>query len=399
MKKLASILLAAGVIASAVAADSAINAVKVKSNLDQVDYKSSVWSGAKFSTVTLYPQTTIKMNDKKANESNAKNKAIVAKVAAVYNDSKIAFMIKWADGTKSVQQGNKTDVYGDGFAVQFAQNFSNPKELPYIGMGSDGRPVVIHLQKEAVATFEPNGNGEVEYQINPNQTDLFGKDLKNFNEKVKSVSSTDYQRSYVGEGFRSMSQIKDGSASNASLNMNYASKGWSGTLSRSLKDDYLNLDAAAIPVSFAVWDGDKMGRNGLKYLTSWTAVVLKKGDDALVNALHGKTEGDAAKGKESVATNGCAGCHQIESTDAVSLMGPSLNNVGGYATADYLRESLMAPSAVVVPGYNRNAHSNYAWYNLENGKRVSAMTDYSFLEKADLDNIVAYLKTLKAEAK
>jgi hypothetical protein len=70
MKKLASILLAAGVIASAVAADSAINAVKVKSNLDKIDYKSPVWNGAKFSTVTLYPQTTIKFNDKKANEAN-----------------------------------------------------------------------------------------------------------------------------------------------------------------------------------------------------------------------------------------------------------------------------------------------------------------------------------------
>lgn len=398
MKKLASMLLVTGVITSVATADSAINAVKVKADLDKVDNKSSVWSSAKFSDVTLYPQTAIVLNDKKANELNQQAKAIKAKIAAVYNDSKIAFMVKWPDGTKSVQQEGKTDVYGDGFAVQFAQNYSNPKELPYIGMGSDGRPVVIHLQKATGITFEPNGNGDIEHQINPNQTIFFEKDLANYKERVKTVGNADYQRSFISEGFRSMTQIKDGS-DQATMNMNYDSKAWSGTLSRSLKDSNLNLDADTIPVAFAIWDGAKMGRDGLKYLAPWTAVILKKGDDTLVNALHGKIEGDVEKGKEIVAANGCAGCHQVAPTDAPSLMAPSLVNIGGYASADYIRESLVAPNAAIVGGYNRNAHSNTPWYNLDNGKRISAMTDYSFLEKGDLDSAVAYLKTLKVGAK
>ncbi|MBU1657675.1 c-type cytochrome [bacterium] len=400
MKKLTSALLAVSVISSAVAADSAITAIKVNGNLDKVSYNYQVWNTAKFSTVTLYPQTTITFNDKKANEMNANNSAIKAEVAAIYNDSKIAFMIKWPDGTQSIQQGDKTDTYSDGFAVQFAGNYSNPKELPYIGMGSDGRPVVIHLQKESVKTYEPNGNGDVSHQVNRNQTNLFGKDLANFDKEVKRTGSGDYERSFVGEGFRSMTEIKDASNSSYSR-IAYENKGWMGTLSRPLKDSYVNLDAAVIPVAFAVWDGDKLGRNGLKYLTAWTAVELqgKKGNKDLVAALHGNVEGDVAKGKEAVANNGCVGCHQVEATDAENLMGPSLTNIGGYSTADYIRESLVNPSAVVVPGYNRNAHSNYAWYNVENGKRVSTMTDFSWLEKADLDNMVAYLKTLKAEVK
>lgn len=89
----------------------------------------------------------------------------------------------------------------------------------------------------------------------------------------------------------------------------------------------------------------------------------------------------------------------MEVTDAPNLMGPSLTNIGGYSSADYLRESLVNPSAVVVPGYNRNAHSNYAWYNIEDGKRVSTMPDHSWMEKADIDDIVAYLTTLKSEVK
>lgn len=398
MKKLTSTLLAVATLASALAADSAINALKVSGSLDKVTNTSAIWKGAKFSAITLYPQTTIKMNDKKANELNANAKAVKAEVAAVYNKDKIAFLIKWPDGTKSVQQSGKTDTYGDGFAVQFASDYSNPKELPYIGMGSVGRQAVIHLQKEAVPIFEPNGKGDVENQVNPNQTNLFEKDLKAYNKTVATLGNTDYERSYVGEGFRSMTEIKDGS-NQSSSNMTYTKKAWAGTLSRPLKDAYVDLNAAAVPVAFAVWDGDKMDRNGLKFLTQWTAVILKKGDSELVNALHGKIEGDAAKGKESAVANGCTGCHQMEKTDAPNLMGPSLTNVGGYATADYLRESLVKPSAVVVPGYNRNAHSNYAWYNIEDGKRVSTMPDHSWMEKADIDNIVAYLKTLKAEAK
>lgn len=398
MKKLTSTLLAAATIASALAADSAINALKVSGSLDKVTNTSAIWKGAKFSPVTLYPQTTIEFNDKKANELNANPKAVKAEVAAVYNKDKIAFLIKWPDGTKSVQEGGKTDTYGDGFAVQFASHYANPAELPYIGMGSEGRQAVIHLQKETAKTYEPNGNGDVGSQVNPNQTDLFNKDLKAFNKTVDALGSADYEKSYVGEGFRSMTEIKDGSNQSTS-NMTYTKKAWAGTLSRPLKDEYVDLNAAVIPVAFAVWDGEKMGRNGLKYLTQWTAVVLKKGDDKLVNALHGKIEGDAAKGKESAVANGCTGCHQIEKTEATNLMGPSLTNIGGYSTVDYLKESLVKPSAVVVPGYNRNAHSSYAWYNIQDGKRVSTMPDHSWMEKADIDNIVAYLKTLKAEAK
>ena len=37
------------------------------------------------------------------------------------------------------------------------------------------------------------------------------------------------------------------------------------------------------------------------------------------------------------------------------------------------------------------------WYMEENGKRTSTMTDYSWLDEATMNNIIAYLQTLKAE--
>jgi len=393
MKKLLTSILSLGVVCSAaLAAEPAITAVKVANVAD-----AAAWSKAKFSTVTLYPQTAIEFNDKKANALNEAPKAKKAEVGALYDGKNIALMVKWADGSKDVQGAYSSDTYSDGFALQFAGATKKAQPLPYIGMGSEGRPVVVHLQKATEKVYEPNGNKDVSAQISRQQTGVFGKELADFDLKVASLANTDYERVFVGEGFRSLTEIKDGSVtSNAS--MTHGGSGWSGTLIRPLKDAYVNLQGT-VPVSIAVWDGSKMGRNGLKNLSSWVAINLEgqKPNAAMVAELTTDAKGDVAKGKEAAMTNGCTGCHQIEGTDPKSFMGPSLRNIGGYSTAAYLRESILKPSAVVVPGYNRNAHSNTPWYNIEKGKRVSTMTDFSFLDKATVDDIVAYLKSLKAE--
>lgn len=398
MKTLLTTILSLGVCASAaLAGDLSVTAAKVSGKLDAVTADSAVWSKAKFATVDLYPQTAIEFNDKDAIEANKATKGKKAQVAAVHNGKEIAILVKWADGSKNVQGMKCTDTYSDGFALQFAGATKSAQPLPYVGMGSEGRPVVVHLQKSTDKVYEPNGNKDVSMQINRQQTGVFEKDLADFDAKVAGLANKDYERVFVGEGFRSLTEIKDGSVkSNAS--MMHDGKGWSGTLARALKDDYMNA-AGTVPVTIAVWDGQKKGRNGLKLLSSWIAVNLdgQKANAKVVAEATEKPKGDAAAGKAAVEANGCAGCHQMTADMPASTMAPSLANVGGYSTAAYLRESLVKPSAVVVPGFNRNAHKNTPWYNIENGKRVSTMTDYSFLDKKTVEDIVAYLKTLKAE--
>jgi len=398
MKKLLTTILSLGVAASAaLAGDLSLTAVKVSDKLDTVSADSALWSKAKFSTVDLYPQTAIEFNDKEAIEANKANKGKKAQVAALHNGSEIAVLVKWADGSKNVQGIKCTDTYSDGFALQFAGATKKAQPLPYIGMGSEGRPVVVHLQKATEKVYEPNGNKDVSTQINRQQTGVFGKELAEYDAKVASLANTDFERVFVGEGFRSLTEIKDKSVkSNAS--MKYDNKGWIGTLVRPLKDDYMSV-SGTVPVAIAVWDGAKHGRNGLKLLSSWVAINLEgsKANNAVVAEATEVSKGDAAKGKLAAETNGCAGCHQMDKSAPAGTMAPSLVNIGGYSTAAYLRESILKPSAVVVPGFNRNAHANTPWYTIEKGKRVSTMTDYSFLDKGTVDDIVAYLKTLKVE--
>ena len=52
-------------------------------------------------------------------------------------------------------------------------------------------------------------------------------------------------------------------------------------------------------------------------------------------------------GAELFLTSGCAGCHTIEGLSAGQL-GPDLTKIGGRADADYIRQSIVDPNAVIA---------------------------------------------------
>ena len=397
MNKITSTALATALVATAAMAQDAIVAKKTTRDVNALTATSKAWDYVKGTTVNLYPQTTVQMNDAKANSLNKVVKGKAATVKAIYNDKAIAFMIEWPDGTRSIQNGYRSDTYADGFAVQLPVDYSDPRKLPYIGMGSDGRPVVIHLQKAVQPIFEPNGKGDVGSQQNVLSKNLFDAAVGEYKEAQQKLAVADYQRSFVSEGFRSMTEIKDGSEA-FDADMEYDKKAWKGTVIRPLKDAYLDLDKGAFPVAFAAWDGARMNRDGLKLLSTWIPVKLGdgKGGDALVAELTAAPAGDVENGRNLVMQNGCMGCHYIPGMSQPGFMAPGLANIGGYSTDAYLKESMTDPNAVVVPGYNRNAHPNTPWYNVVDGKRQSTMPPYPLDDKS-LDDMVAYLKTLKAE--
>lgn len=402
MKKLTSIL-SIGALSWAMAAN--ITAVKVDGDLT-----GDKWGNAKYSEVLLYPQTTLTFNDKEAVEENKNRKAKKAMVAAIYNGKEIAFNVKWADKSKNTQKSNAIKAFGDGVALQIPTDYSNPDTLPYIGMGSKGRSVIVHLQKSAEPLFEPNGNGDISHQrdssnVNVYNDEMSGRDgLTKFNEKVSSSSKSSYERSFIAEGFRSTTEIKDATSSFKGA-MTYeepyffglfGEEQWNATFTRDLQDSYIDLKDA-FPIALAIWDGEKKGRDGLKHLSSWLSVELQEGKAEALDKTLASSKGDITKGKELALAN-CAACHNYGENNSMPMyMAPNLSNIGGYSTPAYIKESMIAPNAVVVPGYNRNAHPNFPWYNLDGKKRVSTMPDYSWLAPEEVDAIVAYFSTLKAD--
>ncbi len=96
--------------------------------------------------------------------------------------------------------------------------------------------------------------------------------------------------------------------------------------------------------------------------------------------------GDAKQGKEIFMTHAagqCAKCHKVNGDGGVA--GPELSGIGTRHTRNYLLESLVAPSAVVVPGYG------LTMMTLKNGETVggaylSEDDTHVTLKVADPDN-------------
>ncbi|NPA13342.1 MAG: c-type cytochrome [Aquificae bacterium] len=341
------------------------------------DPNNKLWEGIKGKEVSLYPQISVRLNDKKANSLIPKKELKKATVKVAYNDKEIAVYIRWKDNTPSVQPVYDTDKFADGVSVEFPTEFGKGKTLPYIGMGDENHPVVVYLQKV--------------------------------------VAGKDYQKSFISEGFGSLTEIKEPVQIEMKYNNN--SKEWVAVVKRPLETDNTDLKAGLVPIAFAVWDGDQYERDGNKSLSRWKFIKLDKYplDKEYLSYLSwgyplGKI-GDPVRGKKLAVQNGCAGCHRFDDQQTAPLgMAPDLSNIGGIANPVYLKESIVNPNDVVIRNLNLNRHYNkyakpdkfnaypnndmYQWYIVVNGKKQSKMPPFALNEK-DLKDLVSYLSTLK----
>lgn len=355
-------------------------------------------SKVKLESVTLYPQTTIGNNDKEATEKMKGLKALPAQAGAVFNDKEVLVVIKYKDATNSKQSQKSSKLFGDGVAVQFPSACNEADKLPYIGMGSEGRQVTVLLQKNTEGVYPVSEKADVTTQQVRQNLNLFGEDLKKKEAAQKALAGK-YAKVFVSEGFRSMTEAKD--AKGYEMSMTYKSGEWTAVFKKPLNDEYSKA-CDVLPMAIAVWDGAKDGRNGNKWLSGWTPIKMKdtakaKADIATITA---KSKGNVANGKK-LATDNCAACHTMGDIKApMAYMAPDLSNIGGYATAGYLKESIVTPSAVVVPGYNKNAHPSGVWYSADDkGTRTSTMPGFDFLKPSEIDDLIAFLQTLKAGVK
>lgn len=353
----------------------------------------------KLENVTLYPQTTIGNNDKEATAKMKGLKALSAKAGASFNDKEMMVVVKWKDATNSKQTQASTKLFGDAVAVQFPTSCMEADKLPYIGMGSEGRQVSVLLQKNVEAVYPVAEKTDFTMQQVRQNLNMFGDELKKKEAAQKALASSKYNKVFVAEGFRSMTEVKD--AKGYEMSMTYKAGEWTAVFKKPLNDDYSKA-CDVTPMAIAIWDGAKDGRNGNKWLSSWTPVQMKDSPKAKADIakITEKSKGNVANGKK-LASENCAACHTMGDMKApMAYMAPDLSNIGGYSTAAYLKESMVAPSAAVVPGYNKNAHPSGVWYNVDDkGARTSTMPAFDYLKPNEIDDIVAFLQTLKAGAK
>lgn len=329
-------------------------------------------NAVEFKRVDVYPQTTVRLNDK--NVKNGPTSQL--EVGSLATPKELFVVIRWKDETLSVQPKLTTDRYADGVSIQFPVSYGKGKSLPYIGMGNEKNPVVVYLRK--------------------------------------MVEGRDYVKSFVSEGFGSLTEVSDGTY-NLTMDYDKDKKEYTAIFKKIIKP--ADTKTGIIPVSFAVWDGDSLNRGGKKNISSWKFLKIDgvNPDKTYISYIswgYGNL-GDPVRGKELMAQNGCNGCHNYaDQNNAPVDLAPNLSKVGGYSNPVYLKESILNPSSVVIRNLNINRHYDrsqpadkngaypnneiYSWYTKdEKGNKNSKMPPYSHLSEKDVDDIVSYLKTLR----
>jgi len=136
--------------------------------------------------------------------------------------------------------------------------------------------------------------------------------------------------------------------------------------------------------------------------------------------------GDAVKGRKIYDRTGCRGCHQIGAEG--SVFGPELSRIGAARSPDYIRESIVDPSADIPDEYAgvtvitrdgrritgvrinedtftlqmRDASQNFRMFQKDEVQQVipekkSLMPAYGSLSQEDLQDLLAYLNTLRGD--
>ncbi len=362
-------------------ASEAIEAREVAGPLP-ADPADPFWSGLPASPVAAVPQRTVRLNDRQANQALASAGPRTLTVRAAFDGRDLGLMVEWEDASQDRLRPDATDVYGDAAAMETPRRFGAGVRLPYVGMGDEGQPVTISM--------------------------------------VRATAQGTVVRDAVARGFGSLTRTDAGGA-RAALRYDPARKAWRALFLRPLGTGQGALGQGLVPFALAVWDGSRHERGGNKALTRWRFLRLPRyplDRTYLAEMAWGfgpEGHGDVARGK-ALVEGMCTACHTVgERRAPVPGLAPDLSAIGAIATPGYLRDSLLDPSAVVVPSPNPAQHQDrskapgvsgpyalnegFAWSRRDaDGKAISKMPPYAALPRPDLEAVVSYLMTLGAPA-
>jgi len=201
-------------------------------------------------------------------------------VHAVHDGRRIALHCSWRDPIV-----NGAPVRVQDFQDSLAVQFSLTGGIPFLGMGDAQNPVNIwqwkagwqkdtDRQREDVDTTYASMHADTYFGGDPLYHTAHG--AGNLNAAVVRNSPVEDANASGFGTFQSQSLA----------NQNVGGKGvwrdghWSVVLVRDLKtrdrEDVRFTSAAAVPVAFAVWDGENRDRNGRKVISNWYQLRLGK---------------------------------------------------------------------------------------------------------------------------
>lgn len=326
-----------------------IEATKVLGDVSRIGLSSRAWLSSRANEIYLYPidQTGIG--------------ALKVQIKAVYDTKHIAFLLQWE------KSDTNSSLLIENLDLQFALDSEDLSKLPFIYRGDTNRGVRVYSQSL------------LEYMS-----------VDDTNNSQKNIQLFD-RLSLEAHGADNLVPLKD--PSNTAIDIDHLGSKYRASFTKQLEP--LDLERGFIPLSIAI--SSTKSRSDL-VTSPWFLITKENFDAKQAKMLDQKVAGDAARG-ERLAYENCAACHRyFDQNIAPANMAPSLDNIGGYSTSEYLYESLVDPNAIINKNYDENGSAGFEWYTRDTyGKEVSLMPTFAWMDAQSLDDLVAFLKTLKAQ--
>ncbi|MBI5396295.1 MAG: c-type cytochrome [Verrucomicrobia bacterium] len=200
-------------------------------------------------------------------------------VRAVYDGSRIAFLLQWHDAIANGAPVRVQD-FQDAVAMQFALKGA----IPFLGMGDADNPVNLWQWK---AGWQQEVEGE-----RPDVSTIYASMHVDRYPETGALFRTAEAAGNLLAFSRRRSPVEDANAhgfgtleSQPAKGQNVMGKGiwrdgyWSVVLVRTLKSadaqDAQFIKGTPIPVAFAVWNGEQRDRNGRKVVSNWYRLILE----------------------------------------------------------------------------------------------------------------------------
>ncbi len=300
-------------------------------------------------------------------------------VRSVHSAGRIAFRLSWADDTKT-DTWDVSNRFADGCAVQVP---SRTGEIPAPLMGHRGGFVSIVRWRSLDPNAEPYPKAYWDYH-RPDAMETTNPSLAG---KAEALTAQGY-------GTLDRKPVQDAVTSGS-----WEHGRWTVTLETPMKS-FLpaapppgaaagpgpKLTGSVVPVAFAVWDGARGDRDGIKSISVWHWLSL----DGAAAAVPGDRK---ARGELVFARYGCAACHGPGGTGGVANpnaqggLVPAIHKVAEGFTDEELK-------AVITKGRVSVAASEQA------PPPPLRMNSWGVVMGDDeMDDLIVYLKSLMPEAK
>ncbi|MFN3803860.1 MAG: ethylbenzene dehydrogenase-related protein [Pyrobaculum sp.] len=172
-------------------------------------------------------------------------------VSAVHNGTHVAIRLTWSDATQDVIKAGGLDVFPDAVAVQFPVSRA---QLPYICMGTVDNPVnIIYWRAGAGVENLVAGAG---YGLSPQQREALG---------LQATPTATLE-------------LLPPQAQVVTAYSKYEGGKWAVVIVRPLGSVHplMSSLAGGFNAAFAVWDGSKGERGGLKATSGWVQFQLER---------------------------------------------------------------------------------------------------------------------------